>query len=140
MRSAGGWEKIVLARRFGEHLKSDERILGDSEFVEEVLGQADEHLNDRCLARAEGVDIETLAQLVAQTLGIQVAEVWREGRKSTLVQARYLMCYWAKDIGLTPTAVGRRLKLSSSGASRAAERGAELALQRGWSIKEFLQE
>lgn len=32
LRSAGGWEKIVPARRYGEHLKSDERILGDSDF------------------------------------------------------------------------------------------------------------
>ena len=51
VRSAGGWEKIALARKYGEHLKSDERILGDSAFVEEVLGRAGEHFVDRYLCR-----------------------------------------------------------------------------------------
>jgi hypothetical protein len=139
VRSAGGWEKIMLARRYGEHLKSDERILGDSDFVGEVLGNAGEHFDVQCLCNANGVDIEKLAEIVAGVLGIDVAEVWREGRKPTSLQARYLMCYWAKDIGLTTTAVGKRLKLSSSGASRAAQRGAELAVARGFSSKQLLE-
>jgi putative transposase len=139
VRSAGGWEKIMLARRYGEHLKSDERILGDSDFVEEVLGNAGDHFDDQCLCRANGVDIERLAEIVAGVLGIDVTEVWREGRKPSSLQARYLMCHWAKDIGLTPTAIGKRLKLSSSGASRAAQRGAELAVARGYSLKKLLE-
>ena len=139
VRSAGGWEKIILARRYGEHLKSDERILGDSEFVEEVLGNADEHFDDRCLCRANGVDVEKLAGLVAGLLEIDPAEVWREGRNSASVQARYLMCHWAKEVGLTSTEVGKRLKLSQPGASRAAQNGAELAKKRGWSLQELLQ-
>jgi len=140
VRSAGGWEKILQARRYGEHLKSDERILGDTEFVEEVLGLADEQFDQRCLLRVKEVDIERLAQIVAGVLGIEIAEVWLEGQKPASVQARYLMCHWAKEIGLTPTEVGRKLKLSQSGASRAAQRGAELATSRGWSLKELIGE
>jgi hypothetical protein len=137
VRSAGGWEKIILARRYGEHLKSDERILGDSDFVDEVLGNAGEHFDVKC--PCNGVDIEKLAEIVAGVLGIYVAEVWRVGRKPTSLQARYLMCYRAKDIGLTPTAVGKRLKLSSSGASRAAQRGTELAVALGFSSKQLME-
>jgi len=140
VRSAGGWEKIIQARRYGEHLKSDERILGDSEFVEQVIGGADESFNDRCLCRANGVAVEKLAQIVAGLLEIDSAEVWKEGRKLASLQARYLMCHWAKEIGLTATAVGKKLMLSSSGASRAAQRGAELAVKKDWSLKELLRE
>lgn len=139
MRSAGGWEKIIQARRYGEHLKSDERILGDSEFVEQVLGDADESFEERCLCRANGVDVEKLAQVVAGLLEIDPSEVWKEGRTLASLQARYLMCHWAKEIGLTATAVGKKLKLSSSGASRAAQRGADLAVERGWCLKELLR-
>jgi putative transposase len=139
VRSAGGWEKILQARRYGEHLKSDERILGDSEFVEDVIGQADEQFDERFLCRANGVHIDQLAQIVACALGLDVAEVWREGQTPMTVQARYLMCHWSKEIGLTPTEVGRKLKLSQSGASRAAQHGAELAANRGWRLKELME-
>jgi len=47
---------------------------------------------------------------------------------------------WAKEIGLTPTEVGRKLKLSQPGANRATNRGAELAASRGWNLKELMQE
>lgn len=36
VRSAGGWQKLASNRRFGDYRKGDERILGDSDFVEEV--------------------------------------------------------------------------------------------------------
>lgn len=138
LRSAGGWEKIVQARKYGLHLKSDERILGDSDFVEQVLRQADEEFETRSLCRERGLDAEKLAEIVADLLAIDLAQVWEEGQKSASVRARDLMCYWAKEIGSTPTAVGKRLKLSQPAASRAAQRGKELATSRGWSLKNFL--
>jgi putative transposase len=135
IRSAGGWEKIALARRFGEHLKSDERILGDSDFVDEVLSAANERMESRCLCSQKGLDLEKVAQKVADLLEIPVSEVWREGKKSLTVQARSLLCYWAiRDLGLTATAVGKRLNLTQSGATRAAQRGEGLANERGWSL------
>ena len=138
LRSAGGWEKIALARRFGEHLKSDERILGDSDFVEEVLRAAEERMESHCLCCQNGLDIEAVAQKVANLMGVDIAEVWREGKKSSTVQARSLLCHWAiHDLGMTATAVGKRLNLTQSGASRAAQRGEELATERGWSLKSW---
>ena len=44
VRSAGGWQQISSLRQVDAHLKSDERILGDSEFVETVLKEAEERL------------------------------------------------------------------------------------------------
>ncbi|BBO88952.1 hypothetical protein [Desulfosarcina ovata] len=43
MRSAGGWGVLKHARRMKAHLKGDERILGDSDFVMQVLESAQEH-------------------------------------------------------------------------------------------------
>lgn len=137
VRSAGGWEKIVLARRYGEHLKSDERILGDSDFVEEVLREANEHLDDHYQCRELNLSVEDLARIVARVLGIDVAEVWNMGRKVAQVQSRYLMCHWGREIGLTVTTVGKRFNLTESGASRAAQHGEELARQRGWRLKDL---
>ncbi len=43
IRSVGGWAEVKELKRQGhEHVMSDERILGDSEFVDKLLLQADE--------------------------------------------------------------------------------------------------
>lgn len=95
-------------------------------------------IDDHWLCREKGLDVDKLAQMVAGILGIDVAEVWEGGQKSSSVRARDLMGHWARDIGFTPTAVGKKLKLSQSGASRTAQRGKELATSRGWSLKDLL--
>jgi hypothetical protein len=40
IRSAGGWSVVKAMRRAKDHMKSDERILGDSEFAQFVLDKA----------------------------------------------------------------------------------------------------
>ena len=141
LRSAGGWEQIVLARRYGEHLKSDERILGDSEFVEGVLNGAQERMEKLCSYLQKGLDLDRLAQVVARLLGANVAEVWEKGQKSLTVQARSLLCHWAiHELGMTATALGKRLNLTQPGATRAAQRGEKIALQKGWSLKQLIDE
>ena len=40
MRIAGGWGVLKSMPRMKEHLKSDERVLSDIDFVENVLGVA----------------------------------------------------------------------------------------------------
>jgi hypothetical protein len=45
---------------------------------------------------------------------------------------------WQKEGWCEVLEVGKRLKLSQPGASRAAQNGAELAKKRGWSLQELL--
>jgi putative transposase len=42
IRSGGGWSAVKTLRKAGALQKGDERILGDGEFVEEVLSEAKE--------------------------------------------------------------------------------------------------
>ena len=135
LRSAGGWEQIILAHRYGEHLKSDERILGDSDFVERVLGMAQETLKDVVLQRKSEIDLEWVAQRVSVVLKIESAEIWKTGRTALRVQARSLLCYWAiSKLGMTAEAVGKRIHLSESATIRAVQRGERLADANGWSL------
>jgi len=128
VRSAGGWQKILLARKFGDYLKSDERILGDSDSVEEVLDAAQEKMETVSLYRPKGLDLDWVAQMAADLLQTDLAELWKGGKKSTTVQVRSLVCYWAtQELGMTATAVGKRLKITQSAACRAAQRGEQLA-------------
>ena len=47
VRSAGGWKELKTLRRREIKLQSDERILGDSDFVDTVLKKAEEHLEEK---------------------------------------------------------------------------------------------
>jgi hypothetical protein len=47
IRSHGGWKAVKSMRRRREHVKSDERILGDSDFVQSVLSAQNEQLEAR---------------------------------------------------------------------------------------------
>ena len=55
LRSAGGWEGVKALREEKVYQRSDERILGDGDFVGRVLASAEEAM-ERCYAlRARGV-------------------------------------------------------------------------------------
>ena len=136
VRSAGGWQEIILARHLGSFLKSDERILGDSDFVESVLGAAEEQLERESLYHSEGVDFDQVVQRVADLLHLTVAEVLQSGKKPMAVQARSLLCYWAtREVGISATELAIRLGLSQSAVSRSALRGEHLAVEKGWQIR-----
>ena len=47
IRSAGGWVALKSVREGGRQTKGDERILGEGEFVESVLKEADEKIEWR---------------------------------------------------------------------------------------------
>jgi hypothetical protein len=47
IRTAGGWAALKAYRRMKIHIKGDERILGDSDFVESVLEKQNERLERR---------------------------------------------------------------------------------------------
>jgi putative transposase len=49
VRSVGGWAGVKALRNMGGYQKGDERILGNGEFVEQVLTQAEEDLARRYL-------------------------------------------------------------------------------------------
>ena len=59
IRSLGGWDVVKNIRLKGhDRLKGDERILGESDFVLEVLSDANEKFNRRCELKSLGYDLE----------------------------------------------------------------------------------
>ncbi len=58
------------------HVKSDERVLGDSDFVERVLKAADESLERKYQLKSQGYDIDKLAGRVAENFPIKPDEIF----------------------------------------------------------------
>ena len=139
VRSAGGWQEVTSLRQAGTFLKSDERILGDSDFVESVLRTAEERYVAQSTCSEKGLDLETVAQTVARVLELEVADLWATGKHPARVRARSLLCFWAvRELGLTATALAGQLNMSQPSVSRAVQRGEQVAREKGWRLVDLL--
>ncbi len=137
VRSIGGWAALRALRSETVRVKGDERILGDTDFVEAVLKEADEQLERRYRLKAEGFGLERVAERVAQVMSIPVELVWEKSRRPQVVDARSLFCFWAsKELGISMTDLAKRLNLTQPAISIAARRGERLARENQYVLIE----
>jgi hypothetical protein len=115
IRSMGGWEAVQSMRKAKQFEKSDERILGDGSFVEQVLSMAEEQRERKYRCISKGFNLEMIADQVSSVMQIDASEIWKEGKSRSRVAARILFCFWAaRELGISMTDLSRRLKLSLS--------------------------
>jgi putative transposase len=137
VRSYRGWEEIKAFVRSGEYRKGDERILGRSDFVEEVLAEANERYEQRCHLKVQGFDLEKVAIRVGALLGMNPEEVFRRGKGKRTVQAHGLLCYWAtEELGISQGALAQRFRVTQPAISLAVRRGEQLVRQQKWKLAE----
>jgi len=135
-RSLRGW-KEVQGESQGRQ-KGDERILGDSDFVQEILQAAEEELDRTTRLRAKGYDLNELARRVARLFEVDQDHLWSSTRSSNLIQARSLLCYWAiHELGTTATAIAKRMGITQPAVSIASRRGEATAKENGWRLEDL---
>ena len=128
IRSAGGWAAVKAIRRAKDHMKSDERILGDGEFAQFVLDKAKERLEERYQLKAQGYSLDKVAIRVSSELGIDAEQVWMPGKHPITVKARSLLCYWAvRKLGFSATELSKKLGISQPSVSISVKRGEGIA-------------
>lgn len=135
IRSTGGWAAVQTLKKEKVHVKSDERILGDGDFVEQVLSKSQERYDRQHALKASGIGLDKMAERVARLLGIKSEQVWQPGKSRLQVKARSLLCYWAvRELGESMTAMSRRLGISTPAVSKAVARGSAIAEKNGYKI------
>ncbi|WP_460597993.1 transposase [Geomonas sp. Red276] len=141
VRSAGSWHAVIAAREYGVFLKSDERILGNSDFVDEVLSEVEaEEIEKKSLYHRDHIDVEHVIAVVAKVLGIKEDEVRKADKQPRHVQARALLCFWAiRELGLTATFLAKELGNSQPAVSQAVIRGELLVREHAWNLRDLLK-
>jgi REP element-mobilizing transposase RayT len=135
VRSSGGWAAVKTMRRDKLFQKSDERILGDGEFVEQVLAHAQEQMERKYRLQREGFDLERVAKRACDLIGITEAEIWAAGKERRRVMARSLLCYWAaRELGVSQAEISRKLNISAAAVTFSVARGERIASQAGFSL------
>ena len=135
LRSQGGWEAVKALRKSGSYQKGDERILGDGDFVEKVLSQAEEKFQKKYQIRAEGYDLEKLIRRVAEIMEIESEKILERGKDHKKTQARSVLCYWATEyLGISQMELSQILKLSQPAVSQAVYRGSAIIKSQSYSL------
>ena len=127
IRSAGGWSRVKALRKRGDRLKGDERILGDSSFVSEVLKSSAEQLKHSHRLKVKGYDLRKLGLRVASLFGVEPERIYTSGKYPEVVKSRSVFCYWAvRELGESATVLAKRLGLSQPAVSISVKRGEKI--------------
>ena len=139
IRSLGGWQEVEQLKNEGVRVKWDERILGDSSFVLEVLRKSEERFERGYELKSRGYNIEHLAFRVADIFGVDAKDILKAGKYKKVVPARSVFCYWAvRELGVSATALAERLGMTQPAVSISVKRGEKIAEEMGLQLDNIL--
>jgi putative transposase len=133
LRSVGGWSEVVSMRRRGLGMASDERILGNGEFVERVIAETERQERETLRLRRKIPDLSALLKEVARREGLDEEELKKVRRRREVSAAIKIFCELAvQKYRHTGASVARFLGVTTSLVNRyaASSSGASLELKR----------
>ena len=119
LRSVGGWSALKAIRATGMRVMGDERILGSSDFVENVLKSANEEYERRARFRLKGLSLEKIIDAVSGYFEIKKEETKSQSRRRAVARTRAIISIVAIDqMGFSGADVARTLNLTPSAVSK----------------------
>lgn len=124
IRSLGGWSEVMALRKRDRKIASDQRILGDSDFVEEIVSALDDMVKKNLRLSDQRIDINGLAQLVCEKYDISSGELCSGSRRYNVIKARAAMAWVAvTELGYSGAEVARYIGVSNSCVTRIVSSG-----------------
>jgi len=124
IRSVGSWFEVLALRRRAEKEASDQSILGDGDFVEQVLPESEELTKENLRLTSERMDLSKLAQKVSKVHDISQGELRSGSRRREKVEARRVLSWLAvRELGYSGAEVARHLGVTNSCVIRLASAG-----------------
>ena len=135
IRSLGGWREIKKSQGKMSRLKGDQRILGESEFVSDILTEADEKFERSYELKRRGYDLKTIEDKVCEIFAVEKDQLYQGSRQQAVADARGLFCYWAvRELGYSATYIAGKLNRTVAGVVYAGRRGEKLAKEQGFKL------
>jgi len=137
IRSLGGWDEVKKMRLKGQDRgKSDQRILGEIEFVGDVHSESEEHFSRKYRLKCLGYDFERVLERVSIVFTLDKEYIPGKGRQQDRVMARDLPCCWATvELGMSMVDVARKLDLTPAAVSYSVQRGEKMAKERDYQLE-----
>ncbi len=119
IRSMGGWSAVLASRRRGERVVADQRILGDGDFVKQVISGLDDLVKKNLRLSGQRIDIKALAEKVSERYDVSIGELRSGGRRRAAVKARRAMSLiGVRELGYSGADVARYLGVTNSCVTR----------------------
>ncbi|MBW1822043.1 MAG: transposase [Deltaproteobacteria bacterium] len=136
IRSLGGWDEVKKMRLAGQdRIKSDQRILGENDFVMDVLSEAEENFSRKYRLKRRGFNFEKVTERVCSLFDLEKDYITARGRQRNRVRARDLLCYWcAIELRIPMADLSKRLDMTLAAVSYAVKRGEKIAKEAGWQL------
>jgi hypothetical protein len=121
LRSVGGWSEVASMRRRGLGMASDERILGNGEFVERVIAETERRERETLRLRRKVPELSALLSEVARREGLDEEELKKVRRRRGVSAAIKVFCQLAvQQYRHTGASVARFLGVTTSLVNRYA--------------------
>jgi len=134
-RSCGGWVGVERLKKDKIFWRGDERLLGDSDFVDEVLAAAEEELEKREKLKVKGWDLDKVIAHICKKFKLDEAEILKKGRADIKSKAKVTICYLAyRELGVSGAEIGRRLEISKMAVSKNIKKGEKIVEKDGVSL------
>lgn len=138
IRSLGGWDAVKKIRLTGQdRIKSDQRILGEGDFVNEILSESEKQFARKYRLKSLGYDFEKVIERVSEIFRLEKDYLTGKGRQRDRVTARDLLCYWAAaELRMSIVDIARKLDLTPAAVSFAVQRGEKIVKEAGYQLEE----
>ncbi|HDZ88683.1 MAG TPA: hypothetical protein ENH38_08720 [Nitrospirae bacterium] len=127
IRSLGGWSQVLSMRRKGQKGEFDERILGEGDFVHNILEEVEEKEIRQLKIHFSGKSITDIIKEECKKRQVSVKELKGGSRRNKVSQTRALIAYKSiEELGLSTAEIARHLGVATSTVTRAIARGEKL--------------
>jgi putative transposase len=107
IRSHGGWRGIAQLRRGREKYRGDERVLGTTTFIEDIIREAEKETEGRRIT----VNLSTLMSRIADSMGVSLDSMTGDGRNRRVSRARAVLGYvWVRYLGRSGAELAKALE------------------------------
>ncbi len=119
IRSLGGWSTVISMRRHGDRDVSDERILGNGAFVEQIIKEADDLVKRQLPENSQKKLVVTIIQEICNEREVNIRELSSGSRRRFVSEARRIIaCRLVREYGIPLSEVARYVGVTTSAVSK----------------------
>ncbi|MBW2589751.1 MAG: hypothetical protein JRD71_03360, partial [Deltaproteobacteria bacterium] len=105
---------------------ADQRILGDRDFVKQVISGLDDLVKKNLRLSGQRIDIKVLARKVSGRYNVSTCELRSGGRRRAVVKARRVMSWiGVRELGYSGADIARYLGVTNSCVTRMISTGSK---------------
>ena len=124
IRSLGGWSQVLASRRRDEKQAFDQRILGDGDFVKQVVSGLDNFVKKNLRLSGQRINMEAVAEKVVLKYDISIEELTSGSRRRQAARARRALSWiCVRELGYSGADVARFLGVANSCVTRIISKG-----------------